>query len=69
MYLFLNYICIYVTRFAKKGRIRAIMNTEKSYFEILIAEYLDNAWCLVQGILHQSMVIQGNSAGVLFDGL
>ena len=31
--------------------------------------YLENAWCLVYEILHQSIVIQGNSVGVLFDGL
>ena len=49
--------------------IRAIINTEYSRFEILITVYLENAWCLVYEILHQSIVIQGNSAGVLFDGL
>ena len=27
------------------------------------------AWCLVYEILHQSIVMQGNSAGALFDGL
>ena len=60
---------IYVTRFAKSGLIRAFINTEKSRFEILITVYLDNAWCLVYQLLHQSIVIQGNSAGALFDCL
>ena len=58
-----------VTGFAKTGLIRAFINTEKSHFEILITVYLDNAWCLVYQLLHQSIVIQGNSAGTLFDGL
>ena len=58
-----------VTGFAKRGRIRAFINIEKSRFEILITVYLDNAWCLVYQLLHQSIVIQGNSAGALFDGL
>ena len=58
-----------VTGFAKRGLIRAFINTEKSRFEILITVYLDNAWCLVYQLLHQSIVIQGNSAGALFDGL
>ena len=61
--------CIFVTGFAKRGLIRAFINTEKSRFEILITVYLDNAWCLVYQFLHQSIVIQGNSAGTLFDGL
>ena len=47
----------------------AIINTEKFRFEILITVYLENAWCLVCKILHHSIVIQGNSAGALFDGL
>ena len=57
-----------MTGFAK-SLIRAFINTEKSRFEILITVYLDNAWCLVYQLLHQSIVIQGNSAGALFDGL
>ena len=60
---------VFVTGFAKRGLIRAFINTEKSRFEILITVYLDNAWCLVYQLLHQSIVIQGNSAGALFDGL
>ena len=60
---------INVTGFAKRGLIRAIINIEKSRFEILITVYLENAWCLVYEILHQSIVIQGNSAGALFNGL
>ena len=55
-----------MTGFAKRGLIRAF---EKSRFEILITVYLDNAWCLVYQLLHQFIVIQGNSAGALFDGL
>ena len=31
--------------------------------------YLENAWCLVYAILHRSIVIHGNSAGALFNGL
>ena len=58
-----------VTGFAKRGLIRAIINTEKSHFEILITMHLENAWCFVYEILYQSIVIQGNSAGALFDGL
>ena len=60
---------MYVTEFAKRGLIHAITNIEKSRFEILNTVYLENAWCLVYEILHQSIVIQGNSLGVLFDGL
>ena len=60
---------IYVTEFAKRGLIHAIINIEKSPFEILNTVYLENAWCLVYEILHQSIVIQGNSVGILFDGL
>ena len=56
---------IYVTEFAKRDLIHAIINIEKSRFEILNTVYLKNAWCLV----HQSIVIPGNSVGVLFDGL
>ena len=48
---------------------RAFINIEKSHFEILITIYLENAWCLVYTILHQSIVIHGNSVGVLFIGL
>ena len=59
----------YVTGFAKRGLIRTIINTEKFHFEILITVYLKNAWCLVYELLHQSIVIPGNSAGALFDGL
>ena len=62
-------LLVYVTEFAKRGLIHAIINIEKSGFEILNAVYLENAWCLVYEILHQSIVIQGNSVGVLFDGL
>ena len=53
----------------KKGLIRAIINIKKSYYEILITVYLENAWCLEYEFLHQSIVIQGNSAGALFNGL
>ena len=31
--------------------------------------YLENAWCLVYEILHQFIVILGNSFGVLFNSL
>ena len=31
--------------------------------------YLENAWCFFHAILHQFIVIQGNSVGVLFNGL
>ena len=58
-----------MTGFAKRGLICAVINAEKSCFEILITVYLENAWCLVYKLLHQSIVIQGNSAGALFDGL
>ena len=63
------YVTVNVTGFVKRSLIRAIINTEKSRFEILITVYLVNAWCLIYEILHQSIVIQGNSAGALFDGL
>ena len=56
-----------MTGFAKRGLIRTFINTEKSRFEILLTVYLDNAWCLVYQLLHESIVIQGNSAGALFD--
>ena len=58
-----------MTGFAKRGLICAIINTEKSRFEILITVYLENAWCLIYEILYQSIVIQGNSADALFNGL
>ena len=58
-----------MTGFAKRGLICAIINTEKSRFEILITVYLENAWCLIYEILCQSIVIQGNSADALFNGL
>ena len=57
------------TGFAKRGLICTIINTEKSRFEIIITVYFKNAWCLVYEILHQSIVIQGNSAGALFNSL
>ena len=63
---FNNDICDWI---CKKGLIRAFVNTEKSRFEILITVYLKNVWCLVYQLLHQSIVMQGNSAGALFDGL
>ena len=58
-----------MTRFAKRGLIRAFINTKKSRFEILITVHLDNAWCLVYQLLRQSIVIQGNSVSALFDGM
>ena len=48
----------FVTGFAKRGLIRAILNIKKSRFEILNTVCLKNAWCLVYAILHQSIVIQ-----------
>ena len=50
------------------GLRRTIINIEKSYVEILNNVYGENAWCLICAILHQSIVMQGNSAGVLFNG-
>ena len=58
---------IYATGFAKRGLYHAIINIEKSCFEILIT--VMHAWCPVYTILHQSAVIQGNSVGVPFNGL
>ena len=58
-----------MTEFAKRGLIHAITNIEKSHFEIINTVYFKNVWCLVYEILHQSVVIQGNSVGVLLDGL
>ena len=57
---------LFVTEFAKRGLIRAIINIEKSQFKILNTVYLEN---LVYAILHQSIVIQGNSVDLLFNGL
>ena len=62
-------IPIIETGYAKRGLICVIINIEKSHFEIVIIVYFENAWCLVYEILHQSIVIQGNSAGALFNGL
>ena len=59
----------YVTGFAKRGLIHAITNIEKYRFEILNAVYLENAQSFFHAILHHSTVIQGNSFGVLFNGL
>ena len=60
-----------MTGFAKRiFYIHAIVNIEKSHFEILITVYLENAWCLmIYAVLHQSIVIQGISVGVLLNGL
>ena len=60
--------CIFnqMTRFAIWNLIRAFVNIEKSWFEILNTVYLENVWCLAYTILHQSIVVQG---GVLFNGL
>ena len=58
----INLCSPYVTGFAKRIFIRAIINTEKFYFKILITVYLENVWCLAYGILYQSIVKQGNSA-------
>ena len=55
--------------FAKRGLRCTLINIEKSYFEILVAVYLENAWCLIYAILHQSVVMQYNSNGVCFNGL
>ena len=64
------YVHIYVTGFAKRGLIHAITNIEKYRFEILNAVYLENAQNFFHAlILHHSTVIQGNSFGVLFNGL
>ena len=54
----------------QKDLLHAIVNIEKSHFEILITVYLENAWCLmIYAVLHQSIVIQGISVGVLLNGL
>ena len=58
-----------MAEFAKRGVIHAIINIEKSRLKILNTVYLKNAWCLIYAILHQSIIIQGNSVGVLFNGL
>ena len=52
-----------------RGLIHPIINIEKSYFEMLNTVYLENKWCLVYAILHQSIVIQDNSIDVLFNCL
>ena len=49
---------LFSATYGKKGLIHAIINTEKSRFEILITVYLKNAWCLVYAIPHQSIMIQ-----------
>ena len=56
-------------RICQKGLMHAITNIEKSRFKILNTVYLENAWCLVYEILHQSIAIQDNLVGVLLDGL
>ena len=53
----------------QNGLTRVIIAIKKSNFEVLIIAYLENAWCLVYAILHQSIVIQSNSVDVLFNGL
>ena len=59
-----------MTEFAKRVLYTQLYtNIEKSRFEIINTVYFENAWCLVYKILHQSVVIQGNSVGVLLDGL
>ena len=60
----------YVTRFAKGVLyVQLRINIEKSRFEISNTVYLENAWCLINAILQQSIVTQGNSVSVLFNGL
>ena len=49
--------------------VRTITNIEKYHFEILKAVYLQNAWCVFYTILRQSIIIRGNSIGVLSSGL
>ena len=58
-----------MARFVNRSFIQAIINIKKFHFEILITVYLENVWCFVYTILHQSVVIQGNSVSVLFTGL
>ena len=48
----INLCAPYVTGFAKRIFIRAIINTEKSHFEILITVYLENVWYLAYEILY-----------------
>ena len=55
---------IYVTGFANMHTI-----TKKYQFKILNAVYLKNAQSFFHAILHCFTVIQGNSFGVLFNGL
>ena len=50
-----TYIC---DRICQKGLIHAIINIEKSRFEILNTVYLENTWCLAYEILHLYKVIQ-----------
>ena len=61
--------CHICDQICQKGFICVIINIKKSCFEILNTVYLENARCLVYEILHRSIVILGNSFGVLFDGL
>ena len=58
-----------MTEFVKRVLINAILNIEKSRFEILSTVYLENTWWLNYEILHQSIVIESNSVGVPFNGL
>ena len=62
-------IQIYVTIFAKMCVVHKITNNYKYHFEILKAVNLQNALCIFYVILRQSIVIQGNSIGVLSSGL
>ena len=59
-----------MTRFVKCALFAQLQIFRNSYhFEILKAVYLQNAWWVFYTILRQSIVIQGNSIGVLSSGL
>ena len=59
---------IYVTGFAKRGLIRAIINICKYYFEIFHSIYLENDWSYLHVFLHKSIAIQSNSLYLVYTG-
>ena len=59
---FATYVYVAICdRICQKG---SYTRNYKSRFEILNTVYCQNAWCLIYAILHQSIVILGNSVGV-----
>ena len=58
----------YVTEFAKRGLICAVINNQKCNFEIFNSVYLENDQSCLHVFLHKSIAIQSNSLYLLYTG-